>query len=273
MTAVIEDDDLFVEAWSKFNELVHSDEDAADLIFHSLLQENEIECGCSSPKILREPGARCFYCASCKREVWFTAGTLLSGVSRLRAWMAVIWFKEWGVTVSSLRISKLLDIAQSTALNINKKVAIALASQMDDSAMIIDPKTFSAAIFKRSRHTPADEHPLSELLENNSRATDSSDADEVESRQAKNKRVFSLADCQQQFGISMAIASAIAFIRKYFHGVSHKYLQLYVAAFWCHVDRATWKKGSVLMACLKHPPVSYIKLLNYESPELKMMLV
>ena len=55
MTAVIEDDDLFVEAWSKFNELVHSDEDAADLIFHSLLQENEIECGCSSPKILREP--------------------------------------------------------------------------------------------------------------------------------------------------------------------------------------------------------------------------
>ena len=186
--------------------------------------------------------------------------------------MAVIWFKEWGVTVSSLRISKLLDIAQSTALNINKKVAIALASQMDDSAMIIDPKTFSAAIFKRSRHTPADEHPLSELLENNSRATDFSDADEVESRQAKNKRVFSLADCQQQFGISMAIASAIAFIRKYFHGVSHKYLQLYVAAFWCHVDRATWKKGSVLMACLKHPPVSYIKLLNYESPELKMML-
>jgi hypothetical protein len=72
---------------------------------------------------------------SCKREVWFTAGTLLSGVSRLRAWMAVIWFKEWGVAVSSLRISKLLDIAQSTALNINKKVAIALEAQMDDSAM------------------------------------------------------------------------------------------------------------------------------------------
>lgn len=273
MTAVIEEDALFVEAWSKFNELVHSDEDAADLIFHSLLQENEIECGCSNPQIVREPGARCFYCASCKREVWFTAGTLLSGVSRLRAWMAVIWFKEWGVTVSSLRISKLLDIAQSTALNINKKVAIALASQMDDSAMSIDPKSFSAAIFKRSRHTPADEHPLSELLADNSQSMGTLNADELVSEPTQNKKIFSLAACQQQLAISMAIASAIVFIRKYFHGVSNKYLQLYLAALWCHIDRSRWTTGAVLMACLKHPPVSYIKLLNYEAPELKMMLV
>lgn len=167
----------------------------------------------------------------------------------------------------------MLDIAQSTALNINKKVALALASQMDDSAMSIDPKSFSAAIFKRSRHSPADEHPLSELLTDNSQTTSTFDADEVVSEQANSRNLFSLAACQQQLAISMAIASAIVFIRKYFHGVSNKYLQLYVASFWCHIDRVTWKKGSVLIACLKHPPVSYTKLLNYATPELKMMLV
>lgn len=272
MTAV-DNDDLFIKAWSEFNLLINTDEDAADYIFQSMQQENEIKCGCSSPQIEREPGSRCFYCKSCKREVWFTAGTLLSGVSRLRAWMAVIWFKEWGVAVSSLRISKLLDIAQSTALNINKKVAIALEAQMDDSSMSIDPRRFSDAVFKRSRHTPADEHPRVELVGASSHSSPvANEADGAASSREKCANLFSLAASQQQLSISMAIASAIAFIRKYFHGVSNKYLQLYIATFWCHTDRETWKKGSVLKACLKHRPISYAQLLYYETPELKMML-
>jgi hypothetical protein len=274
MTAIVDNDDLFIEAWSEFNLLMNTDEDAADYIFQSMLHDNEIKCGCSNPQIEREPGSRCFYCKSCKREVWFTAGTLLSGVSRLRAWMAVIWFKEWGVAVSSLRISKLLDIAQSTALNINKKVAVALEAQMDDSSMSIDPRRFSDAIFKRSRHTPADQHPRVELVVANSHSS----PDTIENAGASPRKdncvtIFSLAASQQQLSVTMAIASAIAFIRKYFHGVSNKYLQLYVAAFWCHTDRETWKKGSVLKACLKHPPIGYLQLLHYHAPELKMMLI
>ena len=274
MTALVDNDVLFIKAWSEFNLLINTDEDAADYIFQSMLHENEIKCGCSNPQIERETGSRCFYCTSCKREVWFTAGTLLSGVSRLRAWMAVIWFKEWGVVVSSLRISKLLDIAQSTALNINKKVAIALENQMDSSAMRVDPRRFSDAIFKRSRQTPADEHPRVELVVANSHSSPvANEADGAASSREKCANLFSLAASQKQLSITVAIASAISFIRKYFHGVSSKYLQLYIAAFWCQADRETWIKGSVLKACLKHRPISYTQLLHYQAPELKMMLI
>lgn len=274
MTVLVDNDDLLIQAWSEFKLLINTDEDAADYIFQSMQHDNEIKCGCSNPQIEREPGARCFYCMSCKREVWFTAGTLLSGVSRLRAWLAAIWFKEWGVVVSSLRFSRLLDIAQSTALNINKKVAIALENQMDSSAMSVDPRRFSDAIFKRSRQTPADEHPRIELVVANSHSAPvANEADGAASGREKCANLFSLAASHQQLSITMAIASAISFIRKYFHGVSNKYLQLYIAAFWCQTDRETWKKGSVLKACLKQRPISYAQLLHYQAPELKMMLI
>ncbi|CAN5347987.1 hypothetical protein BH11CYA1_BH11CYA1_37910 [soil metagenome] len=264
MSTKLENDELFSEAWSKFNEVITSDEDAADAIFQFLQQENEIDCGCAQPQILRERGERCFNCKTCKSEVWFTAGTLFAGVSRLRAWMAAVWFKEWGVAVSSLRLSRLLDIAQSTALNINKKVAIAVVSQMDEAAMRIDPRRFSDVIFRRSRHTPADEHPRSELPDET--------VLDVDSRRRIDLTNFQLSSSTQQVTVSIAIAAAIAFIRKYFHGVSHKYLQVYLGAFWCHSDRIKWNQGMVLRACLKHQPISYLDLLHYEAPEIRMML-
>ena len=262
MSTKLESDSLLNEAWSKFNEQITCDEDAADAIFQSLLQSNEVDCGCAHPQIIRESGERSFYCLTCKREVWFTAGTLFAGVSRLRAWMAAVWFKEWGVTVSSLRLSRLLDIAQSTALNINKKVSIALVSQMDEGALRIDPRRFSDVIFKRSRHTPADEHPRSEL---------EFDSYEEPGR-IRDLGNLPLSNSAQQLTVTMVIAAAIAFIRKYFHGVSHKYLQVYLGAFWCHSDRVTWNQGTVLRACLKHPPISDIQLLHYKAPEIRMML-
>ncbi|CAN5211657.1 hypothetical protein BH11CYA1_BH11CYA1_48600 [soil metagenome] len=266
MSTDLESDVLFNEAWSKFSELIATDGDAADAIFQSLLQDNKVHCGCGHQQIVHEQGERCFYCLACKREVWFTAGTLFAGVSRLRAWMAAVWFKEWGIAVSSLRLSQLLDIAQSTALNINKKVAIALVSQMDEEAQIVAPGHFIDVIFKRSRHTPADEHPRSELpvdaetvlVGNPHRVTDFTN--------------IPLSSTTQQLTVSMAIAAAVAFIRRYFHGVSLKYLQLYLGAFWCHSDRGTWREGAVLRACLKHPPISYADILHYKTSEIRIML-
>lgn len=267
----LDNDDLFLEAWSLFCDHIISDDDAADAIFQALLHNNEIDCGCSLPQILRDQGARSFYCVSCKREIWFTAGSLFAGASRLRAWMAAIWFQEWGVTVSSLRLSRLLGIAQSTALNINKKVAIALVGEMDTEAVTIDPRRFSDVIFKRSRQTPADEHPRAELLD--SVETDSfSEAPNVPSDRARNFNDFALASTTQQFTATMTIAAAIAFIRQYFHGVSSKYLQVYLGAFWCHSDRRTWTPGAVLRVCLKHPPISNYDLLHYKVPSIRLML-
>jgi hypothetical protein len=43
--------------------------------------------------------------------------------------------------------------------------------------------------------------------------------------------------------------AAIAFIREHFHGVSRKYLQIYVAIRWCMIDRTRWQPGALLKAC------------------------
>ena len=62
------------------------------------------------------------------------------------------------------------------------------------------------------------------------------------------------------------IAVGIAFIRDNFHGVSRKYLQLFLAAHWCHVDRGRWSPRSLLMACSRFRAVSYEEILAYVSP-------
>ncbi|MBI2811085.1 MAG: hypothetical protein HYX67_09690 [Candidatus Melainabacteria bacterium] len=45
------------------------------------------------------------------------------------------------------------------------------------------------------------------------------------------------------------INQVIWFIRKFFHGVSRKYIQIYLAAYWCFVDRVRWAKGALFQQC------------------------
>ena len=268
-------EDLFNEAWSQFSKLITSEEDAADAIFQSLSEDKKIDCGCDNSVIFRQSGERFFCCRTCKRKVHFTAGTLFAGSSRLRAWLAATFFQGLGLAVSSLRLSRLLDIAQSTALNINKKVSAAIISKMDEAAPTVDARLFSQVIFKRSRQTPADEHPRSELSDQPKPEPESeADPDPVSSNNAHRKTVqtnLPTASTTLQLSISMLAAAAVAFIRTYFDGVSHKYLQLYLAAFWCHRDRESWSPASVLRACLSHPPISYLELLHYKVQDIRMM--
>jgi hypothetical protein len=43
----------------------------------------------------------------------------------------------------------------------------------------------------------------------------------------------------------------IKFLKKYFHGVSRRYIQLYLAAYWSFVDRERWSEGAVFDQCCK----------------------
>ncbi len=45
------------------------------------------------------------------------------------------------------------------------------------------------------------------------------------------------------------VSAAIGFIRSEFHGISRKYLQLYLGLHWCSVDRTKWCCGALLQAC------------------------
>jgi len=52
-----------------------------------------------------------------------------------------------------------------------------------------------------------------------------------------------------------SINQAIWFIRKFFHGVSRKYIQIYLAAYWCFLDREKWSAGTVFKQCCETPGI------------------
>ncbi len=49
----------------------------------------------------------------------------------------------------------------------------------------------------------------------------------------------------------MLVERVITYVRGHYQGVSRKYLQNYLAAYWCHVDRERWYLGSLLKACFR----------------------
>jgi hypothetical protein len=67
------------------------------------------------------------------------------------------------------------------------------------------------------------------------------------------------------YGTEM-ISSSINFVRSGFHGVSRKYLQLYLAAHWCHVDRARWSSNKLLKACRRFREVKPAEIRAFVSP-------
>ena len=61
----------------------------------------------------------------------------------------------------------------------------------------------------------------------------------------------------------LILRAFFTFVREHFHGISRKYLQFYVAAFWCHNDRNRWKSNELLSACIRSPRITDSQLLDY----------
>ncbi|MBP9090878.1 hypothetical protein KBI23_07590 [bacterium] len=55
-------------------------------------------------------------------------------------------------------------------------------------------------------------------------------------------------------------------ISEIYGGVSRKYLQLYLAAFWCHQDATRWPEGALLKILLRGEPIQFQEILGYVSP-------
>jgi DNA-binding MarR family transcriptional regulator len=58
----------------------------------------------------------------------------------------------------------------------------------------------------------------------------------------------------------------INLVKSDFHGISRKYLQLYLAAYWCQGDKGTWSAGTLLKACSRASAISYSEIRCYISP-------
>lgn len=62
-----------------------------------------------------------------------------------------------------------------------------------------------------------------------------------------------------------SIEKIIDFIKETFHGISRKYLQLFLAADWLYQDRSRWRKGALFQACLAHDRVTEKELKQFNS--------
>ncbi len=51
------------------------------------------------------------------------------------------------------------------------------------------------------------------------------------------------------------VKNVINFVHEHYQGVSRKYLQNYLSAYWCHIDRGRWYPGSLLEACFRFGPI------------------
>jgi hypothetical protein len=72
--------------------------------------------------------------------------------------------------------------------------------------------------------------------------------------------------------VRAVVKSIIRCVRWYLHGISRKYLQHCLAAYWCYKDRTQWSCTSILSVCLKSRPVTYNELLEYVSPRIVKVL-
>lgn len=280
---------LLKDVWPAFESQVPSDAAAADVIFQTLERQGEIVCRCSCEHVVRDPGSRIFKCLKCNYETWFTAKTLLKRTSNLRAWLAAIYLKQNRVVITPSQLARLTEISQTGAYEIHRKLNLVVCDQIDDDSLLVPSELFRAAICKRSRETPARLHPVAEELafmasEGNTDCPlqpidddcglheietlaitggDSTVVDELPSAAAAKSLLLPFK----------LVGSAIAFFKRHFHGVSRKYLQLYLAGFCFQFEHRERLPDSLLTACLRHPPISYDDLLDYvTSPLVKFPL-
>jgi len=263
-----------------------------------------------------------------------------------KPWLSAIWLMEQGFAPNSSSFHQLAEVSQSSALNILKKVRKVIQNKMDETSPTASSSTFQAVICKRSRETPARDHPKAEELDYAQRADNFSEDPLPEAGQnptdvdAENcakasglgpqpRQVYdALVDsgsgidelCRRtglathellaalsllevegllqylpggryartlpkQFSVSVGkvdsnpglvtssiLTMVLRFIHANFHGISRKYLQNYVAGYWCYTAKLRWRCGALLRACLQSHPIRYKDLLGYVSPSLIKVL-
>ncbi|MDP3511064.1 MAG: hypothetical protein Q8T09_24070 [Candidatus Melainabacteria bacterium] len=282
---------LLKDVWPIFESQVPNDAIAADIIFKTLEEQGGIVCRCSCSQVVRESGSRIFKCLKCKYETWFTANTALKRTSNLRAWLAAIYLKQNRVIVTPSQLARLTDISQTGAYEIHKKLNFVVCDQIEDDSPLMPSELFRAAICKRSRETPARLHPVAEeltaLVSEDSINTTSSVSPIVDDCSLHESGVLAItgggsiaaeelpsASASSLLFPVKLVGTAIAFFKRHFHGISRKYLQLYLAGFCFQFESGERVPDSLLTACLRHPPVSYDNLLDYvTSPLVKFPLV
>ena len=149
--------------WEEFCS-IYPDEGACWFaLFDALTANNALYCrSCNSRALQFSPLSRSTRCESCCRVTWLTAGTVFHGARKLRPWMAAIWLFEHDIKISSSGFSFLLQIAQSSALNMYKSLFFVVNSEGKQNATQASSSLFLQIFNKRSLETLSWQHPVTE---------------------------------------------------------------------------------------------------------------
>jgi DprA winged helix domain len=87
----------------------------------------------------------------------------------------------------------------------------------------------------------------------------------------RKRSVNGSAGCDQTLGDDQNLVDklrklGISLINELHQGISRKYLQHYLAGFWCNLDRPRWASGKLLQTCSQTSKVSRDEILSYISP-------
>lgn len=265
------------DVWPEFERRIPTDAAAADAIFQLLEGQGRIVCRCSSTSVVRAPGERTFKCLVCRHETWFTANTLLERTTNLKGWMAAIYLKQNRVVFTPAQLARLTEISPTGAYEIHAKLNLVVCGQIEDDALLLKSELFQDAICKRSRETPARLHPVAEEqtvrgaeveVDHTPLNTDSASpsCDVLGTADGSLAVIEKYPVARRELLPVRSIGRAITFIKENCHGVSRKYLQLYLAGFCYQFKNFEHSPDALLNACLAHPPITYNDLLCYVTP-------
>lgn len=315
------------EVWRNFNIEYPSEQACLDKLL-SISTDDDFSCpDCGEVlQTKREENGRLLICI-CRKKTWLLANTVFHGVRRPRAWLAALYFLSHRIIISASAFARLLEISPTTAGNIFKKIGIAVNNKMSFLPEL-SSAVFIEVVNKRSRETPARQHPVTEQdeMEKNVPGPEEEQADPFaetayeESREelAFQKSIFeNLIDGQnfdaihdqmeksfgeistgrvlgslvmlelkglivQEFCIyrralkkkkldlhpenKAKVIPFLEFIRETFQGISRKYLQLYMATYWCITDTESWEPEKIFEVFKSASRVTYKRILSFVTP-------
>lgn len=160
-----EERQLFDRRWlrfeSEFPKGCNGLEKLCDLLYNSPSRK----CSkCHTNNVVRIEGTRYVRCLECGAKTSLTAGTFFHNARSPKAWLGAIRMTELGVKFSARALSVVAKISYDTAWHILKKIDSVLRKNLESDTATLPSKIFEKMFIKRSRETPAREHPRYEQL-------------------------------------------------------------------------------------------------------------
>ncbi len=144
-----------------FKRTVRTEADALAYILDLYRQGDGFQCTCGNV-LSQEIKTRVTKCGECYRDCWVTAGTMFDYAKKLRPYLIAVYLRTNGVDFQKGELAAITGVADSTADEIIKKIALVLVDQMTGDFQEFSSIAFLEIYKKRSRVTPKLAHPRAE---------------------------------------------------------------------------------------------------------------